>query len=93
MIDIYKICQNRRVFIASILEDEWTVLKDVFEDYYSKTGYKLDEYSDLSIKNSALSILLDILKVNSTKSETIKKYYDIIYNASNKGCDILLVGD
>ena len=93
MIDIYKICQNRRVFIASILEDEWTVLKDVFEDYYSKTGYKLDEYSDLSIKNSALSILLDILKVNSTKSETIKKYYDIIYNASNKGCDILFVGD
>jgi len=93
MIDIYKICQNRRVFIASISENELVVLKDIFKIYYNKTGYKIDEYGDLSIKNSALNVLLDILKANLTKSETIKKYYDIIYNSSNKGYDILFVGD
>jgi len=93
MIDIYKICQNRRVFVTSILEDELIALKDIFKIYYNKTGYKIDEYGDLSIKNNALSILLSILKANLSKDETIKKYYDIIYNASNKGCDILFVGD
>ena len=93
MIDIYKICQNTKVFITSISENELEDLSDTFGEYYSKTGYKLDEYGDLSIKNYALNTLLGILKTNLTKSETIKKYYDTIYSIYDKGCDILFAGD
>jgi len=93
MIDIYKICPNKRAFITSILEDELAVLKDIFTIYYNKTGYMLYEYGDLSIKNNALNILLSILKADLSKDETIKKYYDIIYNIYTTGCDILFVGD
>ena len=67
MIDIYKICSNKSVFITSILEKEWIGLQDIFEKYYKKTEYKLTEYNDLSIKNSTLSVLLKILKANLSK--------------------------
>ena len=93
MIDIYKVCQNKRAFVGSISENELKDLKDIFTIYYNKTGYMLDEYGDLSIKNNALSILLGILKANLSKDETIKKYYDIIYNIYTTGCDIMFVGD
>jgi len=93
MIDIYKVCQNKRAFVGSISENELKDLKDIFTIHYSKTGYMLDEYGDLSIKNNALSILLGIIKANLSKSKTIKKYYDIIYNIYTTGCDILFVGD
>ena len=93
MIDIYKICPSKRAFVGSISENELKDLKDIFIIYYNKTGYMLDEYGDLSIKNNALSILLDLLKANLSKSETTKKYYDIIYNIYANGCDILFVGD
>jgi len=93
MIDIYKVCPNKRVFVGSISENELKDLKDIFTIYYSKTGYMLDEYGDLSIKNNALSILLGILKANLSKDETTKKYYDIIYSVYNEDCDILFAGD
>jgi len=99
MIDIYEVSKRTDLsYIISVNESELVVLSKVFSTFQRKTGYKIDEYGDLVINNSAIDNLLTIMNSkiqNSGKFEVdiLKKYFDIFINAKKKGSSLGFYGD
>jgi len=99
MLDIYEISRSssNKQLIASVEEKELFILNKVFLEYEKKTGYKIDEYGDLVIKNENLKILLDIFKLflNYKKENffILNKYYNLLKEIYNKKANVGFFGD
>lgn len=100
MIDIYKVGSgtSKEEYVESISDSDFCILNSVFKIYQKNTGYKIDEYTDLVIVNSAIENLISVLceeadVVGQGKRKTLLKYMHLIKRIQDEGCSIGFYGD
>ena len=97
MIDIYEINNNLEKYLLSINENEFFILKNVFEKFRKKTGYNIDEYNDLILTEGAIENLLYILnekiKIKDENKLLFSKYYKFFSAVKNNGGKLAFYGD
>ena len=93
MIDLYKICHDRKPeYMKPIDEHDWSVLHEIFDEYEKSTGHVIDEYGDSIIRNSSLGVVVNILSKHSS-DQIVERYYKIMLEVYHEGCGVLLAGD
>jgi len=84
-------------YLLSINENEFFILKNVFEKFRKKTGYNIDEYNDLILTEGAIENLLYILnekiKIKDENKLLFSKYYKFFSAVKNNGGKLAFYGD
>ncbi len=101
MFDIYKKKEENYTYIGSIKEEELIYLQPIFNNFYKLTGYKIDEYYDTVIDNSAINNLIALLSSsiinnennNNYRNSIINKYVKVFEVILKEGADLIFLGD
>ena len=100
MIDIYKICiQNKKndfEYVISISENDLVTLNKIFLEYKNRTGFEINEYDDMKIKNENIDVLLDVFRnymPNNQNTSVAEKYYNVLQDIKVAHCDVVFIGD
>ncbi len=93
MLDLYKKNGNKYTHVMSISESDFAHLQYSFNIFHKLTGYKIDEYGDTVIVNSAIDILNDVLKTESTDSRITEKYIKLFEKIKEESGDLIFIGD